>query len=67
VQPHLRKCFDNLVKLRFGDSDKPGAQEGEALVQLFESLLGGRCFASASATLFGSRWNRKTWLDRLCP
>ena len=22
VQPHLRKCFDNLVKLRFGDSDK---------------------------------------------
>merc|ERR1719386_338659 len=22
VQPHLRKCFDNLVKLRFGDSSK---------------------------------------------
>merc|ERR1712187_489135 len=20
VQPHMRKCFDNLVKLRFGDS-----------------------------------------------
>lgn len=22
VQPHLRKCFDNIIKLRFGDGDR---------------------------------------------
>jgi dynein heavy chain len=28
VQPHLRKCFDNLVKLKFGDSSKSAEMMG---------------------------------------